>query len=82
MAEHKSALKRHRQSLKRGARNKANKSKIKSLTKQAQAASKTDAPDILKRLQSQIDRAGRKSIFHRKTAAKMVSKAMKAAATK
>lgn len=82
MAIHKSALKRHRQSLKRNARNRAKKSYIKTLTKRALAASKDDALVILRTLQSQIDKLGRKNIIHRKTAAKSVSHIMTVIAAK
>lgn len=82
MAEHKSALKRHRQSLKRNARNRQDKSEIWTLTKRLTAASKEDAGDVLKLLQSKIAKAGRKSVFHHKAASKKIAKMMKIAASK
>jgi small subunit ribosomal protein S20 len=77
MATHKSALKRHRQSLKRKQRNRAMKSEIHTLTKKVISASEEEAPTVLKALQSKIDKAGRKGVLHHKNAAHRVSQMMR-----
>lgn len=82
MANHPSSLKRHRQSLKRRQRNRAQKDRIKLLTRQLGEAGKTETPELVKKLQSALVKAGRHGVLHRKTAARMVSKAMAPAAEK
>lgn len=82
MATHKSALKRHRQSLKRRERNRVKKAEIRTLKKKLAAASKDEAPALMKKLQSKVDKAGHSPVMHRKAAAKIVSKAMRAVAAK
>ena len=78
MATHKSAIKRHRQSLKKRAHNRSIKAEIRTIGKKVIAASKEEAVSLLKTLQSKIDKAGRKGIYHRRAAAKLVSSAMRA----
>lgn len=77
MANHKSAIKRHRQNLKRNKRNRSQKSEISTLTKRLLNAGKEDAVALFKALQSKIDKASRKNLFHPKTAAKKVGKLQK-----
>lgn len=82
MANHKSALKRHRQSVKRRASNRADKSSIFTLTKKLISAEGDDKTSVLKAVQSQIAKAARKNILNKKQAAKRVSKLMKMANAK
>lgn len=82
MANHKSALKRHRQSVKRRTSNRAEKSAIFTLTKKYNAAEGEEKTTLLKTVQSKIAKAGRKNILNKKLAAKKISKLMKAAAAK
>ncbi|MBU0504680.1 MAG: 30S ribosomal protein S20 [bacterium] len=77
MATHKSALKRHRQSLKHRQSNRAMKAEIQTLTKKVINASEEEAPVVLKALQSKIDKAGRKGVLHYKNAAHRVSQMMR-----
>lgn len=74
MANHPSALRRHRQSLKRNARNRAVKAEIFTMIKTIGEAGKEDAKKLFRVLQSKIDKAGRRHLFHPKTAAKKVAK--------
>ncbi|MCP5464848.1 MAG: 30S ribosomal protein S20 [Deltaproteobacteria bacterium] len=80
MANHKSALKRHRQNLKRNARNKSIKAELHTLTKKFLNAPKEEATKLLSLLQSKLDTAARKGVIKRKSAAKKVARAMKNAA--
>lgn len=82
MANHKSAIKRHRQSLKRNERNRARKSEIWTLTKKVMAAPKEEAVVLLKTLQSRLDKAGKRNIFHKRNAGKKIAKLMKVVAAK
>lgn len=78
MATHASALKRHRQSLKRQERNRARASQIKTLTKKAKSA--TDKTGLLVALQNAvkaIDKAKGKGTLHKKTAARKISRLSK-----
>ncbi len=77
MANHPSALKRHRQSLKRRARNRSTKSEVQTMTKRLLTATKTEATALLQALQSKLDKAGRKNVFHKRTAARKVASLMK-----
>lgn len=82
MATHKSALKRHRQSVKRNQRNRSVKGELLSLTKRIISASKDEAMELVKTLQGKLARAGQKGTLHHKAASKKISKIMKAAASK
>lgn len=77
MATHKQAIKRHRQSVKRRARNRSAKSEISTLAKKLLKVSKEEALELIKTLQSKIDKAARKGMLHEKTAARRVCKAMR-----
>lgn len=77
MANHKSALKRARQNEIRRMRNKATKTRVKSATKdvrQAAAANVEDAVSVLNTAKSAIDKAAKKGVIHKKTAARKVSR--------
>ncbi|KAB1441128.1 30S ribosomal protein S20 [Pseudodesulfovibrio senegalensis] len=82
MANHKSALKRHRQSLKRNLRNRMTKTRIKNTVKAVRdAIEANDAPKAQEALQaatSILDKAGRKNVMHPRTAARRISRLQQA----
>ena len=82
MAEHKSALKRHRQSLRRWARNVSVKSAVKTAVKKVRALVQgKDAAAARAALAAAIpalDTAASKGVIHKRTAARKVSRLMKA----
>ncbi|MEJ2098512.1 MAG: 30S ribosomal protein S20 [Desulfobacterales bacterium] len=81
MANHKSAEKRTRQNEKRQMRNKAIKTRIKHLTKDVRmssnAGSQEAALDKLNAAKSLIDKAAKKHVIHKKTAARKISRLSK-----
>ena len=81
MANHKSAEKRSRQNEKRRMRNKAVKTKIKHLTKDVRLSASAGSPEAaltrLNAAKSSIDKAAKKRIIHRKTAARKISRLSK-----
>ena len=83
MANHKSAEKRARQNLKRRMRNKSVRTQLKHAIKEARSApgsaSKEAAMGELKTAQSMIDKAAKKGIIHRRTAARNISRLSKLA---
>ncbi|MDR1041548.1 MAG: 30S ribosomal protein S20 [Deltaproteobacteria bacterium] len=77
MANHKSAIKRNRQSLVRKARNSVNKTKVSTAFKKVRAAiadSPQDAAELLKKAVAAISKAASKGTFHKRTAARRVSR--------
>ena len=81
MANHKSALKRARQNEISRLRNKATKTRVKSITKEVHAslkeASGGDAKTKLITAQSLIDKASKKGVIHKRTAARKISRLSK-----
>ena len=82
MANHKSAIKRNKQSLQRRGRNRANKTKVKSVIKAVDAviagAESTDkAKEALVAAIPVIEHAAVKGTFHKKNAARKVSRLTK-----
>ena len=82
MANHKSALKRNRQSLIRRERNRMNRSKVKTAIKKLDAAievgdSAEKAKEALVAAVPIIERAAVKGAFHQKTASRKVSRLTK-----
>ena len=81
MANHKSAEKRARQNENRRVRNKAVKTRIKRVTKdvslEAGKASKDGALTKLNTAKSIIDKAVKKGVIHKKTAARKISRLSK-----
>ncbi len=82
MANHKSALKRNRQSLIRRERNRMNRSKVKTAIKKLDAAievgdSAEKAKEALVAAVPIIERAAVKGAFHKKTASRKVSRLTK-----
>ncbi len=82
MANHKSALKRHRQSLKRNERNRAARTRVKNLIKSVKTAvaseDKEAAKLALAKATSTLDSVAGKGVFHWKKAARKVSRLTKA----
>ena len=82
MANHKSALKRNRQSLIRRDRNRMNRSKVKTAVKKLDAAIEVEdsvekAREALVAAVPIIERAAVKGAFHKKTASRKVSRLTK-----
>ena len=80
MANHKSALKRANQSEIRRLRNKSNKTQIKGLIKDVRLAVDEDtesAAGKLNTVKSAIDKAAKKGVIHKKTAARKISRLTK-----
>ena len=81
MANHKSALKRNRQSLTRRDRNRANRTKVKTAVKKIDAAIEVEsveqAREALVAAVPIIERAAVKGAFHKKTASRKVSRLTK-----
>ena len=86
MANHKSAIKRHRQSLKRRDQNRNIKSTLRtSIRTTKEAVEKGDAKaaqDLLKQAISKITKAGIKGSIHKKNAARKISRLAKKVAAK
>lgn len=82
MANHKSALKRHKQSLKRAARNRAVKTRIRNVVKSVRAAirdkDQVKAAELLVAATSTLDKAACKGVVHWKKAARKISRLSKA----
>ncbi len=82
MANHKSAIKRHKQSVKREQRNRMVKTRIKNVVKNARAAIKAENVEELDNLMTlatkTLDRASTKGVIHWKKAARKISRLQKA----
>ncbi len=78
MANHKSAVKRHKQSIKRRDRNIAVKSAVKTAVKRVEGAiSKNDIDDAKRRLRETnilLDKAVSKGVLHRNNASRKISR--------
>ena len=78
MANHKSALKRHRQSLKRRARNRISKTRIKNTVKAVRIAIEekdvAKAQEALKDATSILDQAARKKVIPARQAERRISR--------
>ncbi len=85
MANHKSALKRVRQTKVRTERNRQRKSTIKALRKETLAAvqsgDKKAAGESLSKFSSAVDKAAKKGLIHKNKAANLKSGAAKVVAT-
>ena len=81
MANHKSAIKRHKQSLVRKERNKAVKTSLRTASKRVEASatgtSNDDAASQLKLAIKAFDKAASKGVIHKKTAARNKSRLTK-----
>lgn len=81
MANHKSALKRARQNEIRRLRNRSRKTRIKNVIKQVKAADRTSsesAAEALNQAKSVIDKAAKKGVIHKRTAARKISRLTRA----
>lgn len=82
MANHKSAIKRHKQSLQRAARNRSNRTRVKNAVKAVRAAvlekdaAKAEAAFV--QATSVLDQTATKGAIHWKTAARKISRLAKA----
>jgi len=78
LANHKSALKRHRQSLKRRTRNRISKTRIKNCVKAVREAIEAkdvaQAQEALKAATSVLDKAARKNVIHERQAQRRVAR--------
>ena len=78
MANHASALKRHRQSLKARALNRAMKTRVKNLVKAVRQAveekDKERAVEALRKATSVLDKAASKKVVHWRNAARRISR--------
>lgn len=78
MANHKSAIKRHKQSLVRAERNRAVRTRVKNVIKQVRAAvlskDKDQAAAALLKATSVLDKAATKGSVHWKQAARKISR--------
>lgn len=85
MANHKSSIKRARQTVVRTERNRAEKSKIKTIRKKAltaiAAGDKEAALKASSEFASVVDKAAKRNLFHPNKAANLKSKTAKALAT-
>jgi small subunit ribosomal protein S20 len=83
LANHKSAIKRARQNEIRRLRNKAVKTRIKSIVKDVRSsageASGEETKAKLNAAQSVIDKASKKGVIHKRTAARKISRLTKLA---
>lgn len=81
MANHASAIKRHKQSEKRKLRNAAVKSSLKTAVKKVKEAVTAGKPDEaktnLKKAVSELDRAVTKGVLHRNNASRKISRLTK-----
>jgi len=82
LANHKSALKRNRQSIIRRDRNRTNRSKVKTVVKKIDASIEVEgsvekAREALKTAVPIIERAAGKGAFHKKTASRKISRLTK-----
>ena len=78
MANHKSALKRAKQNLDRQMRNRSTKTRIKKVVKDVRLAATETTKEVaaskLNAAQSSIDKAAKKGVIHKKTAARKISR--------
>ncbi|WP_022662776.1 30S ribosomal protein S20 [Paucidesulfovibrio longus] len=82
MANHKSAIKRHRQSLKRRDRNRATKTRIKNVVKAVRQAleqnDKEQAAAALQNAASMLDKASTKKVVHWRNASRRIARLQQA----
>jgi len=81
LANHKSALKRARQSETKRLNNKATKTRVKNVVKSIRTAAADDANDqnvnMLNEAKSTIDKAAKKGVIHKRTAGRKISRLSK-----
>ena len=85
MANHKSAIKRHKQSLKKAARNRAARTRVKNVVKAVRVAvmekDADKAASAFAAATSVLDKTASKGAIHWKNAARKISRLAKAVAT-
>ena len=78
MANHKSAIKRHRQSPKRRDSNRSAKAEVRTALKRASAAAtsgdKVEAQKLARSAESLMSKASKKGLFHKATLARKISR--------
>ena len=78
MANHKSAIKRHRQSLKLRDHNRSRRAEVRTALKKATAATEagneTEAKTLARQAESVMAKASKRGLFHKKTLARKVSR--------
>lgn len=78
MANHKSAIKRHKQSVKRAMRNRSQRTRVKNVIKDTRAAISGNDPELaqkaLTKASSVLGKATTKGAIHWKTAARKISR--------
>ena len=74
MAHHKSAEKRHRQSLKREKRNKHWKSRVRKAIRRVRAGSAAGAEELFREAERLLRKAASKGVMHARTASRTVSR--------
>jgi small subunit ribosomal protein S20 len=78
MANHKSAIKRHRQSLKKREANRSAKAAVRTAIKKAEAAAKSgtkaEAQTLARTAEAMMSKATKKGLFHKATLARKVSR--------
>jgi small subunit ribosomal protein S20 len=82
LANHKSALKRAKQNENRQMRNKAVKTRVRSIIKEVRLGSADaagDATAVLNTAKSVIDKAAKKGVIHKRAAARKISRLTKLA---
>jgi small subunit ribosomal protein S20 len=83
MANHKSAIKRHRQSIKRRDHNRSRRAEVRTALKKASAATaagnETEAKTLTRQAESAMAKAAKRGLFHRKTLARKISRLTKQA---
>ena len=80
MANHKSAKKRAKQSQVRRLRNKSVKTTLKNLEKKIRTAKEENSDntdEIMRKVQSAIQKAAKKGVIHKKTASRKISRLFK-----
>ncbi len=82
MANHKSAVKRHKQSLKKAARNRSARTRVKNVVKAVRLAISENDPakasEALAKATAVLDKTAGKGVIHWKNAARKVSRLTKA----
>lgn len=78
MANHKSAIKRHRQSIKRRDHNRSRRAEVRTALKKAAVAAasgnQADAKTLARQAESAMAKASKRGLFHKKTLARKISR--------
>jgi small subunit ribosomal protein S20 len=78
MANHKSAIKRHRQSIKRRDANRARRAEVRTAIKRAAVAAASgnsaEAKELTRKAESIMSKATKRGLFHKKTLARKIGR--------